>query len=68
MQYNVTVAQYTYNKWKQYTVLGWRVVLRDLGLKAGDRVQLNPVCRDPWRFHLTVLPAADATSGPAAET
>ena len=35
---------------------GWLAVVRALGLKAGDRVQLEPVSRDPWRLRLTVLP------------
>ena len=35
---------------------GWPAVARDLKLKAGDRVQLKPVSRDPWRLRLTLLP------------
>ena len=35
---------------------GWLAVVRDLKLKAGDRVQLEPISRDPWRLRLTVLP------------
>ena len=34
----------------------WLAVVRALGLKAGDRVQLEPVSRDPWRLRLSVLP------------
>ena len=55
MEYNVTVVKYTYNNWTQFTVLGWRPLVRELGLNAGDRVMLDPQCRDPWRFRLTVL-------------
>ena len=35
---------------------GWLAVVRDLKLKAGDRVQLEPISRDPWRLRLTLLP------------
>lgn len=33
---------------------GWPAVA--MGLKGGDRVQLEPVSREPWRLRLTLLP------------
>ena len=42
---------------QEYRIIGgWQAVVRDLRLKAGDRVQLEPISRNPWRLRLTVLP------------
>lgn len=44
------------------SITGWPPVVRDLGLKASGRAQLEPVRRDPWRLHLILLLADAAAS------
>ena len=38
--------------------MAWPALVKALELKAGDRVQLEPLSRDPWRLRLTLLSAA----------
>lgn len=41
---------------------------RDLGLKVGDRLQLEPISQQPWRLRLSLqLPDSDEPPAPTAE-
>ena len=44
---------------KFYIGVGWHAAVRGLQLRVGDLVQLEPVCRDPWRLRLSLLPPDD---------
>ena len=58
-QYSVTMVWRTVRGKPVYTIAsGWRSVVRGMGLKEGDHIQLEPVSRDPWRLKLAVLSSA----------
>ena len=46
---------------------GWRAVAVDLGLKPGDRLQMDPISQDPWRLSLVRLPDSFAARGEAGD-
>ena len=64
-EYSVTIVVLARSRERyQYFISGgWQALARGLGLKVGDRVQLEPLSRDPWRLRLALLPPSAAPSG-----
>lgn len=62
-EYGVRVLSSTGVRCQQYHIsVGWPAVLWGLRLKAGDRLQLEPISRAPWRLRLTLLPPDSAAA------
>lgn len=63
-EYSVTIVVLARSRQRyQYFISGgWQALARGLGLTVGDRVQLQPLSRDPWRLRLSLEPADSAAS------
>ena len=63
--FGVAVVKRTASWGQNFTISGWGAVQRALGLQSGNRVQLDPISRDPWHLRLSLLPAvADGADPP----
>ena len=61
-EYNISMKAHRNrnNGCTQYRIgVGWPAAARGMQLRVGDLVQLEPVCRDPWRLRLSLLPPDD---------
>ena len=59
-EYDISMKAYREEGSKQFVIgHGWTAAVRGMQLRVGDLVQLEPVCRDPWRLRLSLLPPDD---------
>ena len=61
-EYNVSIKEHRkmINTKTEYRItIGWLAAVRGMQLRVGDLMQLEPVCRDPWRLRLSLLPPDD---------